>query len=368
MNRFKKEQYITQREGKNGWTFQVYMRTDDMTITRSFSEKDYVNARLAYETAVAFRDRMKYEIANRTVLRVQNCTVDDVFNDYIETSTDSCNTKDKHRKLYNKYVRTKGILIQELTKADIIADLNALTSVCSDDTISRVYYIYKNDIIQHALNNEYINRDLMAGLKKPESRVMANKKSTVTDRGTVDEVERRLLSSKMNRYNARLIVFLIELLYYTGMRPAEAQALTRDDIKKDYIIINKQLGSTGDDRYVITKCKTPTSVRNVPIHPNLRLILDDLLEFARKDELFKKDDGHYLNSTYVGQVFRNILKGTDIEFNLYRLRHNMATTLVVNGTDTKTTMEILGHARYDMSLGYANSSDDLKSNAINLLH
>ena len=46
----------------------------------------------------------------------------------------------------------------------------------------------------------------------------------------------------------------------------------------------------------------------------------------------------------------------------------MATSLVVNGTDTKTTMELLGHAQYNMSLGYANSNDERKKSAIELLH
>ena len=45
----------------------------------------------------------------------------------------------------------------------------------------------------------------------------------------------------------------------------------------------------------------------------------------------------------------------------------MATNLVTKQVDTKTTMEILGHANYDMSLYYANSNDDLKKEAVRLL-
>lgn len=368
MNRFKKEPHISQRKGRSGlWTFQVFIRTESSTITKSFSEKDYGNARIAYETAITFRNKVLDDVVNNSVLRLQNLTVNDLFEDYQETTTDSYSTKLKHRKLYNKYIQTKDIPIQSLTKANIIADLNALTSTCSDDTIARVYSIYKNDIVLHALNNEYINRDLMAGIKRPQSRIISKKKSTVTDRHTILEVERRLLESNVNKYNAKLIVFLIELLYYTGMRPAEAEALTRDDIKDGFISITKQLGSDKDNFDVITKCKTTNSVRNVPIHPQLEPILEDLLDFSRYDELFRKDDGHYLNSSYVGAIFRNILKDTGIEFNLYRLRHNMATTLIVNGTDTKTTMELLGHAQYNMSLGYANSNTELKDKAIKLL-
>lgn len=364
MNRFKKERFITQRKGKNGlWSFQVFIRSEDTTITKTFSERDYATARIAYESAVLFRNKTLYEIANNTVLRTQNLTVDDVFHQYIDSTSDSYNTKCKHEKLYNRYVTTKSVSIQKLTKADIIADLNAMTETATDNTIMRVYTIYKNDIIGHALNNEYINRDLMAGIRKPESRVRSTKKPTATDRHTILEVERLILASKMKPYNKKLIYYLMEVLYFTGMRPAEAEALTRDDIKDDYICITKQLGSDKEDINVITRCKTDSSVRRVPIHPELRPILDELLDFAKYDELFKKDDGHYMNSTYVGNCFRTVLKG-ETKFNLYMLRHHMATELVTHGVDTRTTMELLGHTNYSMSLDYANSSEELKDKAI----
>ena len=368
MKKFKKELYIKQRQGKNGWTFQVRIENKGKDIVKSFSEKDYGSARTAFESAVIYRNKLLYDITNNTLLKNQNLTVNDVFEDYIENSSDSYSTKNKHIKLYNKYINTKDITIQSLTKADIISNLNAITSLCSDDTIARVCSIYRNDIVLHALNNEYINRDLRAGIKRPKSRYITKKKSTETDRETILEVERILLSSNVKSYNKQLIVFLIELLYYTGMRPAEAQALTKDDIHKDYISVNKQLGSDKDNSNVITKCKTPTSVRNIPIHPQLKPILKELINFSAYDELFRKDDGKYLNSSFVGNVFRRILKDSGIKFNLYKLRHNLATSLIVNGTDTKTTMELLGHSQYNMSLGYANSSKELKEKAIKLLH
>lgn len=368
MNRFKKEPFISQRKGKNGWSFQVFIRTENKNYTKSFSEKDYGSARVAYDSAIAYRDKLRIEIANKTVLKTQNLTVNDVFEDYIRNSNDTYNTKHKHEMLYNRYITTKDIKIQELTKADIISNLNAITDVCSDGTIGRIYSIYKNDIVHHALNNEFISRDLMAGIKKPISRVVSVKKSTTTDRETILEVERLLLASQVNRYNARMIVYLIELLYYTGMRPAEAQALTRDDISDDFISVTKQLGSDKEKKHVVTRCKTNNSVRNIPIHPSLKPILEELLDYSKTFEIFKREDGRYLDSDFIGTILRNVLKDTDIQFNLYRLRHNMATTLITNGTDTKTTMEILGHAQYNMSLGYANSTEELKDKAIKLLH
>lgn len=368
MSKFRKEPFITQRQGRNGqWTFQVYIRADDATITKSFNEKTYGSAKLAFETAVLFRDKTRYDIANNTILKAQNVTVAQIFEESIENSSYSFNTKNKHIKVFKKYITTKDIPIQQLNKAHIISNLNSLTGKCTDDCIARVYSVYKNDIINYALNCEYIAKDLMAGIKKPKSRIVKQKKSTVTDRQTILEVERILLSSKANRYNSRLVYYLMEILYYTGMRPAEAEVLTRDDITDGYISVNKQLGSNNEEKYVVTNCKTPTSVRLIPIHPNLKPLLEELFEYSKTHELFLREDGRYLNSDYIGTLFHNLLKKHNINFNLYMLRHHMATSLVTNGTDSKTTMEILGHAQYNMSLGYANSSSQLKKDAIKLL-
>ena len=111
-NRFKQEPYINQRKGKKGWTFQVRLRMNDSEIVKSFTEKDYQSARIAYESAVLYRNKLLYDIANNSVLKSNNLTVNDVFENYIETTTDSYNTKIKHQKLYNKYITTKNILIQ----------------------------------------------------------------------------------------------------------------------------------------------------------------------------------------------------------------------------------------------------------------
>lgn len=369
MNKFKKEPYITQRLGKNGfWTFQVYIRTDSSTITKSFSEKVYGSAKIAYETAIVYRNKTLIDIANNTVLRAKNVTVKEVFEEYIESTTDSYRTKEYHQMLFNKYVSHKNVKIQDLTRSDILSDLNKMVDKASNDTIGRVYYIWKNDIVGHALFKEYIQRDIMLGVKKPESHLIKIKRGVTTTRETVLKVEECILKSVSNKYDARVIVCLLETLYYTGMRPAEVEVLTVDDIKTDYISVTKELGSNMEKENVVRRCKTETSIRNVPIHPNLRIVLNDLMSFAMYDNLFVREDGTYMNSTWIGNIIRNICKANNLEFNMYRLRHNMATSLVTNKVDTKTTMEILGHATYDTSLYYANSNDELKEKAVKLLN
>lgn len=365
--RFRKEHNIIQRQGKSGWTFLVRIRTENDDISKSFNEKDYPSAKQAFESAIQFRDRTLYELREGLYLRRSNATVKEMFDYYLKTTTDSYKTKDYHQKLFNKYITHQDTRIQELTKAMVLEDLNKMVEVASDDTIGRVYCIYRDDIVGSALLQELVNRDVTLGLKRPQSHMIMKKKDVTTSRDTLLDVEGLIKKHVLNKYDAQIIVYLLEVLYYTGMRPGEVEVLTRDDIHRDYISVTKELGSSMKKDHVVRRPKTPNAYRNVPIHPNLKPILNELMEFAKYDELFKRGNGNYMDSTWVGNLIRYICKPRGIEFNMYRLRHNMATSLVTKQVDSRTTMEILGHAHYDMSLYYATSNDELKEEAIGLI-
>ena len=364
----RKEPYISQRTTKTGFvTYQVRIRTERGDFTQSFSEKDYLSAKKALDCARRYRNQILYEASNDLIQKVDNTTVEELFEEYLETTTDSFKTKDYHQKLFNKYIGCKDKRIQDVTKADIVNDLNKMVGIASDDTIGRVYSIWRDDIVGTALYKEIIQKDISLGVRRPKSMMFTKKRGVTTDRETVLAIEKHLLGYIKSRYNAKVIVALIETLYYTGMRPAEVEVLTRKDIKDGWIFVSKELGSSMTEQNVVRIPKTPTSNRRVPIHPNLVPVLDELLDFARTDNIFAKEDGDFMSSTWIGNTIRNVCKIHGLEFNLYRLRHNMATSLVINQVDTKTTMEILGHSNYDMSLYYATSNDDLKEDAVKLI-
>ena len=364
--KYRKEPHIIQRQGKNGWTFMVRIRTDNGEICKSFNEKDYPSSKIAFETAINFRNKMEYELTYGLAEKENNSTVQEMFDEYIENCPSSLKTKKHLTKLYNKYVSHKEKRIQDLTKYDIICDLNNMVETSTDDTIQRVFFIYKECIVGTALLKDILKRDTCIGIKQPKSKFISKKKDVTTDRETLEKVKKGLMRIP-NHYNARIICYLLDVIYYTGMRPAEAEVLTRDDITPTHISISKQLGSNKDEDNVPTKCKTDDSVRLIPIHPNLRPILNELLEYSKYDNLFAKEDGSYMDSTWIGNLIRRICQREKIEFNMYRLRHNLATELITNKVDDRTTMELLGHANYNMSLYYATSSDELKEDAIGLI-
>ena len=365
--KYKNEPCITQMARKSGMAFYVRIRNEHGSASKMFNEKDFPSTKIAFETAKNWRNKMLVELAQGTVIRASKATVADMFDYYLRHTTASAKTKENHTSLYNKWNNHKQVRIQELTKAMIVEDLNKMVETCSDDMISKSFTVWKDDIIGSALLQEIIIKDVTLGIKKPKSHVIKTTRDVTTDRETLQKIEDGIHKYVSSEYDAKLIVCLLELLYYTGMRPAEAEVLTKADIHKDYISINKELGSSMSRSFVVRRCKTENSVRNVPIHPNLKPILDDLINYALEDELFIRENGRYLSSKFVGNAIRRLCKKEGLEFNLYRLRHNMATSLVTNKVDTRTTMELLGHANYDMSIYYATSNEELKEEAINLV-
>ena len=363
----RKERYITEIKNKSGKSWKVRIRTDEIDVVKTFNEKDSPSAKIAFESAVKYRDKTMYEIVQGNIQKTTGATVQDMFDFAMESYPYSFETKRKHKLLFNKYISHKTKRMQELTRADIVEDLNNMVEEASDNTIAHVLSIWKNDIIITALSKDIIYRDLTLGIRKPESHLIATPRTNEVDKATVDKVKDLILNSIQNHYNAHIACYLIDVLYYTGMRPAEAEALTKSDIRDGYIFVTKELGSSRDDQVTVRRCKTKDSVRSIPIHPELKPILDELMDYAEEEQLFLRWDGQYMTSGWIGNIITRLCKANGIKFNLYRLRHNMATTLVTNNVDQKTTIELLGHANYDMSLYYAASNDELKEKAITLV-
>ena len=107
---------------------------------------------------------------------------------------------------------------------------------------------------------------------------------------TLDEYE-----SFINVIKDKTYKVFFETLYFTGIRQGEARALTWNDLKNNYIEINKTIAREKyNGEYVINSPKTESSNRIVLIHDNLKKSLHSLL----KNEKKKKDfNSNWLIST-----------------------------------------------------------------------
>ena len=159
------------------------------------------------------------------------------------------------------------------------------------------------------------------------------------------EVDRLLaVSAKLNDYEARRAVCLLEVLYATGLRVSELVSLPLDVAR-------------ADPRALIVKGKGGRE-RLVPLNPSAREALAAYLDM--RDEFIpgkKPKNSPWLfpspsaQGHLTRQRFGQILKEIALKANLdptklspHTLRHAFATHLVARGADLRSVQQMLGHA------------------------
>lgn len=359
--KFRKEKYITQSKSEltNKWTFRVRIGKN----AKSFAEKDYDDAASAFAYAKRYRDQV---LANgiEMVTNGNKKSVKDVFEESYTLFPVRAETRRKLDGFFNKYINCKDKPISKVKSDDILLDLNAMIEVATDDTIQRVFSIWKK-IIQTAIYKEYIIKDYTLLIKCPTSHktpyFSVNK---VTDRQTIIDMENFCEKHLKLSHDAFIVPLLIEFLYLTGCRICEALALTRKDIS-DVISISKEIGSDLSNKQVVRKCKTKLSVREIPITESIKEVLNKAMKYHKNEYIFSKEDGSFYDSTNLGDRIHRIGKKYGYDFNLYSIRHLFATDLTIAGVDDRTRMELMGHSNIKTNLGYARSNKELKENALN---
>lgn len=365
MNKYRKEQFISQRYNKktDKWQFQV--RIKDLDVDKTFSESKYGTPRRAFDEAVRYRNECQLNFSkahklNRTV------TLQEVFDESFDVIPIREETKRKQILYFNKHVDFKNKRMFDVSRSDIVKSLNSMVADCSDDTIKRMFAIWKR-IFKTALIREYVQYDLSLGVVPPKSQKIATPhRKVLTDRETLDKMEECIYKS-FSETESKSVVMALETMWYTGLRPAECFALSPRDIKGGFIDVNKELGSSlassgevlKNNINTIRACKTEASVRRVPI-PNALQKLFDEYEVSG-NILFPNRYDEYFSVTDLGNRFRRF----KIPFTMYQLRHTVATGLIMNtDVDQRSVIEILGHTNVSMSVYYARSNDKEKRNAL----
>lgn len=362
--KFRKESYIKQTKKNGKWYFEV--RVPDC-VSKTFSESKYGSSRVAFDNAVRYRNSclIPGSMAQKSI---QTKMLDQVFDESIELFPVREKTKKTNYLLLNKYIGDTERMISDITRTDIITSLNNMIMDCSDDTIGRVLALWRK-LFKTAIINEYINTDLTIGIVAPKSqRIETHKdKKVITDRDTLDKVESSIMKYFYDVKEAESVCVALEVMWYTGLRPAECFALSPNDVKNGYISVDKEIGSNIAEKgmvktsnfNIIRKCKTEASIRKVPIPNKLQDILNGYSS-SSQEILFPNKNGEYFNLSYLGQRIKRL----GIPFNMYQLRHTVATKLVTNGVDQRTIIEILGHENISMSVYYARSNEERKKNAL----
>lgn len=369
----KKEKYIYERKTKKGSPyFQIQITFKDeygqsKTFYESVQISDYESKSQAKAVAIAIRDKALYEIQTNRII-ITSPTVGQLYQKMDELIPCSLSTKKKRNTHYNNGIKKfENIQISKLTTADIQKNVNEYAESKSDNNIHR-YVILWSKLYKVALMLGYDVVDRSKMIIIPKSKKIIEKKKVTCSQETLHEVLECLASyetpSNTVKHRAKMIWYLIIIMNYTGMRPSEVLALNAEDITNDYISVNKSVGSSKDETVSVKSPKTAQSIRHVPVHPELLPILKQLKNEQKTSPLLTNLDGSLITPLQRSNMITNVCKKTGIKFNLYMLRHNMATDLISMNISQRTVQDILGHASFNMSLEYARSTEEDRKKAV----
>lgn len=361
MQKFRKEKYIKQIQSERTklWSFRVrYNGTEKV-----FNEKDFLSPSAAFKKAVEYRNSI---VADKLIAK--EVTVNQCYEEINDIYVIRSETKRKLDCFYKKYVHHKDELIGKVTRADIISDLNMMVDHCSDDTIQRVLSIWKK-IFGVAIAKEYISTDLTVNITPQKShKIKPVQRNELTDEQSLIEIGKLLTTSLKSPLESKQAPLMLMILYYTGMRPGEMFALNKSDIdiKKKTISINKEIGSDRESINTVRQCKTPMSVRTIPIS---RKCLPYIKEALKNDSelLFPNSQGGYYSSKDLGDKFHKISATHGYDFHFYQCRHTFITNLFMKGIDLKTIQAIVGQKVDATTIGYVVTDKNRMKNAIELV-
>lgn len=352
--KYRKERYIRQLKNINGWSFQVRFQN----TKRTFSEKQYGDPRIAFNKAIQFRNNLlnKQEV----FLTPFNITIYEVMLESFELLVVRKKTQLNHISLFNHYIKDK-ITLNNFTESFVYSKLNAMVEIASDETINRVYNLFKR-IDKTCLIKKYYERSVISSIVCPISHL----RSSRTLKEPINKQQFMELLSFCNElkidHDKKMIPLLLEFMYETGCRPCEVWCLTWNDVSEDHISINKEVGSNNSSLGQIRTTKTPLSNRLIPLTIKLKTILNKAKNGSKL--IFPDSYGNMYDTDNVGQKLKNICKRHNIDFHLYDLRHRFATDLTLNNVDDRTKMELMGHKYISMTLDYARSNDEKKKEAM----
>lgn len=229
--------------------------------------------------------------------------------------------------------------IDLIRTTDIQKWFNELGKTYSEETVLKIKNIM-SPVLDAAVEDEIIT-------KNP----MASKRLEITGRKTVHH--KAIPKDKMDRIKAGLSTMnwrekaMGGLLCYTGMRFEEVLGLRWEDISDEYIEVQRAVVHPTRNKPVVKAPKTRTSIRQIPLHEDLKALLGDKYKHGYilpTDKDPKRETP--LSYTEARRAFDKIRKQFDIpKYTAHDFRDTCATEWRENGMSLDVIARLLGHSK-----------------------
>lgn len=248
-----------------------------------------------------------------------------------------------------------GLPASQITKAHVVALKDKmLADGNSPATVKKKVGLLKA-VFQHAVDNAKLSINPASGVKVTLPKVA--KKSRIPF--SADDLK-AIFTTEVYTENARpsggrgeAAYWLPLLALWTGARLEELGQLTKSDIRQEagahYISISNEAGNV----------KTKTSLRRVPIHPELIrcgfLVYVDGLSQARLFPLLKSGEGRQITASFSqwwGRYLRGTVKVSDTRKVFHSFRHGFKEACRVSGIAAEHHDRLTGHGKGSVGDGY----------------
>jgi len=323
------------------------------------NNKRYVKGGFSTKTEARHAsEEMEIQMRHGSSLDKQDVTINDYYKKWVEVykkpnvGYSSMNRFNNIATVIDNYFpNTK---ITDISKMDYQSFMNDYQKTRSTVTCKKTNSIIRS-CIQDAIDDQIIYSDFT---RKVTINGAPSKKRAVKFL-SIDNFKKLIDYADKNKSYSAITYYMILTGAYTGLRFEEIGGLTWNnvDFEKKEIYV-KNIYDYQDTKKIVPRTKTPSSVRTIPLLPELSIILKQLkkeqAEWQLKNKYRDPENAVFKSSeckipTDTGCIKTLMLIQDEIniprkqQIATHGLRHTLASYLLAKGVQIKYVSELLGH-------------------------
>ena len=338
------------KKSKTGYTWRVsFDYTDRYGKKRKYSKSGFATKK----AAEVHGHEVLNDLQNGLNITGRDATVNDVFQQWKDTSNLSPNTLHNYINRYNKYIHTVlgDVPIVNLHYLEVQTFINTLSD--KGYTLVQHVMIVLEHIFTFAIKAGITNENPVSVVENKGKKTV-KKNDMYISYADFQKLKDRIYETRDHFEGTALTIFL-DLGYYAGLRIAEICALRWEDVDLETrtLSINQQLQYVGlkmADYKTTPVLKTSSSSGSIPIPEPLVQSLKSWREQNPYDLVVCGESGWFLNPKSTRQALAKVAKRFGLDFNPHMLRHTYVTNLILSGADPKTASELARHSNPNVTL------------------